>query len=88
MNDEVNNKTLIPPIDPVEYLGEEWAEWVAMTPQQRFAESAILWQHYVSLGGSLDPEPDTQSPFYDPEESRRIPPNGRSSMHIVRRGRI
>jgi len=33
------------------------------------AESEKLWEVYLYLGGSLDPEPDTQSPFFDSEES-------------------
>ena len=45
--------------------GPEWAEWYALSPQQRFQESEKLWKTYLALGGSLDPEPDTQSPFFD-----------------------
>lgn len=29
-----------------------------------------LWETYLALGGSLEPERDTQSPFFDPEEWR------------------
>jgi hypothetical protein len=29
-----------------------------------------LWETYLALGGSLEPEPDTQRPFFDPEEWR------------------
>lgn len=52
-----------PPDDP------ETLEWWSMTPAQRFVESQVLWATYLALGGSLDPEPDSQSPFYDPETS-------------------
>ena len=45
-----------------EMVGAEWAEWYFMTPQERWAESMKLWDIYLSLGGTLDPEPDTQSP--------------------------
>lgn len=27
-----------------------------------------MWGTYLLLGGSLDPEPDTQSPFFFPED--------------------
>jgi hypothetical protein len=88
MEDHSITRPKITPIDPVEYLGEEVAEWIAMTPQQRWAESSLLWHHYVSLGGSLDPVPDTQSPFYDPDERRSMPTDGRPSLHIIRRGGV
>lgn len=44
-------------------VGEEWAEWYMMTPEQRWAESMKLWETYLALGGTLDPEPDPQSPY-------------------------
>ena len=44
---------------------EEWADWYTLTPLERLEESSKLWQTYLKLGGSLDPEPDTQSPFFD-----------------------
>ncbi|HTL54153.1 MAG TPA: hypothetical protein VL361_00685, partial [Candidatus Limnocylindrales bacterium] len=52
-------------IRPEELVGEEWAEWYRLTSVQRWLESEKLWQTYLALGGSLDPEPDTQSPFFD-----------------------
>jgi hypothetical protein len=58
-------------ITPEELVGEEWAEWYRMTPVERFTESMRLWETYLALGGSLEPEPDAQSPFFDPEESRQ-----------------
>lgn len=42
----------------------EVMEWYAMTPEERFLASMKLWETYILLGGSLEPEPDTQSPFY------------------------
>ncbi len=48
-----------------ELVGEEWAEWYRMSPLERWQESAKLWQTDLALGGVLDPEPDTQSPFFD-----------------------
>ena len=53
------------PVKSAKHLvGHEWAEWYLLTPIQRWQESSKLWQTYLSLGGTLDPEPDTQSPFY------------------------
>ena len=49
---------------------EEETEWLNLTPNQRLLETTKLWQFYVALGGSLDPEPDSQSPFYFPETPR------------------
>jgi len=41
---------------------EEWQEWYRLTPQERLRESMKLWEFYLAMGGSLDPEPDSQSP--------------------------
>ena len=46
-----------------ELVGAEWAEWYSLTPAERFRESMKLWETYLALGGSLEPEPDTQNPF-------------------------
>jgi len=56
-------------ISAEQLVGEEVAEWYSLTPLERWRESAKLWEVYLSLGGSLDPEPDTQSPFFDPNAS-------------------
>jgi hypothetical protein len=53
-------------ISAEQLVGEELAEWYSLTPLERWRESAKLWEVYLSLGGSLDPEPDTQSLFFDP----------------------
>lgn len=71
-----------------EIAGEEWAEWYRMTPQERFRESMKLWETYLALGGSLDPEPDTQSPFFDEEEWRANLADGRSGVRVLRRGGV
>jgi hypothetical protein len=76
------------PIDWAELVGAEWAEWYAMTPQERFEASSKLWQTYLELGGSLDPEPDSQSPFYSDEERRAFAAHGRPGLRVVRRGGI
>jgi hypothetical protein len=43
---------------------EEWQAWYRLTPQERWRHSMKIWEWYVSVGGSLEPEPDPQSPFY------------------------
>ena len=71
-----------------DFVGEEWAEWYRLTPAERFKESMKLWDTYLALGGSLDPEPDTQSPFFDPEEWRENSADGRPGVRILRRGGV
>src|SRR5271170_5925091 len=66
----------------------EWAEWYRLTPVQRWLESEKLWQTYLALGGSLDPEPDTQSPFFDARAPRPRPAHGRAGLRVLRRGRV
>jgi hypothetical protein len=75
-------------LDAGEPAGDEWDEWRALTPEQRFLESMKLWETYLALGGSLEPEPDTQSPFFDPEEWRQDAAHGRSSVRVLRRGGV
>jgi hypothetical protein len=72
-------------VDLEELVGAEWAEWYRLSPAQRWLESEKLWQTYLALGGSLDPEPDTQSPFYDPQAPRPRPAHGRASVRVPRR---
>ena len=43
-----------------EVVEAEWAEWYRLTLFKRWLESEKLWQTYLALGGSLDPEPDSQ----------------------------
>jgi len=50
-----------------EICSGEWLEWYDLSPLERLTESQKMWPAYLALGGSLDREPDTQSPFYDPE---------------------
>ena len=66
----------------------EWSEWYALTPLERLEESSKLWHAYLELGGSLDPEPNTQSPFFDPEEWRAIALDGRPGLRVVRRSGV
>ena len=48
----------------------EWAAWTRMTPQERWQASRSLLQHYLNMGGSLEPDADPQSPFWSREECR------------------
>ena len=65
-----------------ELVGEEGVEWYRLTPAQRWTETSRLWQIYLSLGGSLDPEPDTQSPFFDATAPCPVPADGRPGMRV------
>jgi hypothetical protein len=69
-------------------LPDEWKDWLALTPIQRFAESEKLFAQYLTMGGSLDPDPDPQSPFYDPKTSSAGSAYGRAGMRVLRRGAI
>lgn len=72
-----------------EGLGEdEWVEWARMTPARRFEESSKLWATYLALGGSLDPEPDSQSPFDFPELERAVSSDGGAGVRFIRRGGV
>lgn len=69
-------------------VGDEWAEWFALSPIERWRQTDILWQIFLDSGGSLDPEPDPQSPFFDEEEWRANLADGRSGVRLLRRGGI
>lgn len=69
-------------------MGEEWAEWYRLTPLERWRESEKLWQSYLLLGGSLDPEPDTQSPFFDASAQSTCAADGRPGVRVIRRSRV
>ena len=51
-----------------EELSDEWKEWLDLTPIERFRQSEKIFAQYLAMGGSLDPDPDPTSPFYDPNE--------------------
>ena len=67
---------------------ESWPEWYCMSPLERWLESAKLCQFYLEAGGSLDPEPDSQSPF-DAFMPRSTPPAyGRPGVRVLRRSGV
>ena len=69
-------------------IEEEWAEWYLLSPAERWKRSSEMWTTFLMLGGTLDPEPDTQSPFHDPEAPSAISSHGRAGLRIIRRGGI
>jgi hypothetical protein len=74
------------PVSLVEAVGEEVLEWYFLSPQERWQESLRLWETFRLLGGSLDREPDSQSPFDFSRETGERPPDGRPGLHSLRRG--
>lgn len=66
----------------------EWAEWYRMTPPERWAASQRLLAQFLALGGSLEPEPDSQSPFYDAHAPRPMPLDGRPGVRVIRRSGV
>ena len=58
----MKKRKVIPKKDP-DFIDED-TEWISLTPGERILETTKLWRLYMALGGSLDPEPDPQSPFY------------------------
>ena len=49
--------------DYLETLDIETADWYRLSQAERFEESQKLWESFILMGGDLEPEPDTQSPF-------------------------
>jgi hypothetical protein len=71
-----------------EFCEPEWADWYLLTPEERWRHMDRIWQTYLSLGGTLDAEPDTQSPFFDADEWRTMSAHGRSSVRAIRRSGV
>lgn len=71
-----------------EQLPDEWKEWLDLTPLERFRQSELLFAQYLAMGGSLDPDPDPTSPFYDAEASSAGPAYGRPGLRVLRRGAV
>ena len=75
-------------LDARDVVGDEWAAWFALSPTERWKQTEVLWTIFIESGGSLDPEPDPRSPFFDEEEWRENLTHGRSGVRIIRRGGI
>ena len=67
---------------------EEWQEWAKLTPLERFRESEKIFAQYLAMGGSLDPDPDPTSPFYDSETSGSGAAYGRPGLRVLRRSAV
>ena len=67
---------------------EQWASWYRLTPQERWRETKKLWEFYLLVGGSLDPEPDSQSPFDLDRTPGPVPADGRPGVRVIRRSRV
>ena len=67
---------------------DSWKEWYRLTPLQRWHESMKLWQFFLKVKGSLDPEPDPQSPFDAILPRGEAPAYGRTGLRVLRRGRV
>ena len=75
-------------VDPDDLDGGEWADWYRLTPIERWLESERLWVAYLACGGSLDPEPDSQSPFFDADAPGAGAPDERSGVRLIRRSGV
>jgi hypothetical protein len=71
-------------MDGEDAISGEWLDWYLMTARERWRESGRLWHTFISLGGSLEREPDTDSPFFDAEEWRALPVDGRPGLRVLR----
>ena len=67
---------------------DSWREWYRLSPLERWHESMKLWQFFLAVGGSLDPEPDPQSPFNDYVPRGSAPAYGRPGLRVLRRGGV
>lgn len=67
---------------------DEWLDWYRLTPQERWIETHKLWEFYLAMGGSLDPEPDTQSPFFPDFPPGPAPADGRPGVRVIRRSGV
>ena len=64
---------------------DEWRSWYALSPRERWIESQKLWEFYIDFGGSLDPEPDCQSPFRTAWLPGAFSTHGRTGLRVVGR---
>ena len=67
---------------------DSWKEWYRLTPIERMHESIKLWRFYLDAGGSLDPEPDSQSPFDTVMPHGTPPAYRRSGLRVIRRSGV
>lgn len=75
--------------DWVRIYGEEYADWMTLTPAARWRQSARLWPTYRALGGRLDDDP-TDNACDDrtvghATASGADAAHGRTGVHRIRR---
>ena len=69
---------------PEDVTEPEWAEWYLLTPAERMRDSGQTWISFLALRGSLDPEPDTHTPFFDAKHRvRALLWEGRRASHTA-----
>jgi hypothetical protein len=67
---------------------DERVRWQQLSMQERWRESMNLWQVYLTMGGSLDPEPDSHSPFYFDDEPTPETADGLPDLPVMRHGPV
>jgi hypothetical protein len=55
-------------------IDEQWLAWYLLTPMERWNAAQEMWREYLAMGGSLEPEVDSQSPFFDLDDTINAPP--------------
>ena len=65
---EEASERIRPRIIPEDRMEPEWVAWIRLSPAERWRASRSLLKHYLSIGGSLEPDPDPQCPFWSREE--------------------
>ncbi|GLC28310.1 hypothetical protein rosag_48230 [Roseisolibacter agri] len=69
--------------------GEEFADWMRLTPSQRWRESCRLWDTFYALGGRLDNDPTPgagpDGVGHDAAAWRPRPADGRAGVYRLRR---
>jgi hypothetical protein len=71
-----------------DFADEEWQDWYGLSPEEQFLEAQKLYEVFLLMGGTLDPEPDSQSPFNDFQIPLESIADGRSGLYSVRRGGV
>lgn len=76
------------PVQPIDLYPIDFVELIHLSYAERLRRFAKNWEVFRSYGGTLEPDPDPQSPFFDPKISPESFVDGRSGVHIVRRGGV
>ena len=65
---------------PEEQMEPGEAAWMRMRPAERWKASRALLRHYLDIGGSLDPDPDPQCPFWSRKECEAFARGARAGL--------